>query len=91
MLAMKKTKLIFRNFFHCPYNKYNIVYLLSYYEKIMGNSHDLSNFEMKLEQSYHIPFIANRMMIKVRLQRKKYVWIDANSKKPNTNISVLQW
>jgi len=54
MLTMKKTKLFVTNFSHGPYNKYDIVYLLSYYEKIMGNSHDLRNFEMKLERSYHI-------------------------------------
>jgi hypothetical protein len=87
MLTMKKTKLFVTNFSHGPYNKYDIVYLLSYYEKIMGNSHDLRNFEMKLERSYHI---ISYPIYQSSFLEKKYVWIDADSKKPNTDISVLQ-
>ena len=44
MLRKKKIKLLISIFFQGPRNKYDIVYLLSYYEEIMGNNHDPWNF-----------------------------------------------
>ena len=40
MLRKKKIKLLISIFFQGPRNKYDIVYLLSYYEEIRGNNHD---------------------------------------------------